>query len=296
MSNFRSRRLVGLTLLELIVVISVIGVLVSLLLPAIQAARGTARRLACSNNFRQVAIAMLMHHDTRKQFPPGTDQFGGRHNSQGWPAKLLPFLEEQPRYSSIELAFSASNNPFDVTTHPQLSQPMPIFGCVEDPRTLQTEISRIHQIPVGSMAMQGNSGTNGLSEDGVLYYNSRTRLADITDGTSQTLLFGERPPSFGVDYGWWYAGVGAYGGILDHHIGTNETMRTNYGICNDKEMYFRQGALHNECSVSHFWSMHPGGAHFAYADGSVHFLSYGISNTLRKLATRAGNDAASTVD
>jgi prepilin-type processing-associated H-X9-DG protein len=146
------------------------------------------------------------------------------------------------------------------------------------------------------MAMQGNSGTSGLSEDGVLYYKSRTRLAEITDGMSQTLLFGERPPSFGVDYGWWYAGAGVYGGILDHHLGANEAMRTRYGICNESKLYYRQGALHDECSVSHFWSMHAGGANFAYADGSIHFLEYGIGELLTKLATRAGHEVTAGLD
>ena len=278
------------TLVEVLVIISIVLLLLSLLLPAVQAARGAARRVHCANNFRQVALGLALHHDVHKRFPPATDSIMGSRRWQGWPAKLLPFVEQQALAETIASDYSRSNDPFDSVTHPGLSKPLSNFACVEDSRTLSTQISRIHGYPVGCMAMQGNSGRSGSLGDGVLFYDSRIRYADVLDGTSQTLLFGERPPSVGVDYGWWYAGAGSWGGTLDHHIGAVESSRTRYGVCTKPTLRFQQGSIHDECSASHFWSLHWGGAHFARVDGSVQFMSYNAVELIELLATRAGQE------
>ncbi len=282
------------SLIELIVTVAFMTALLALLLPAIQSARATARKISCANNIRQLAFASQMRHDAHRRFPAGTGNELGRYPFQGWAAALLPFAGESTRYHVVEESFALSSYPFEPATHPQLSAPLPLVSCAEDWRTIEMQYAR-HSggLPVGVSAFVGVAGVSARDKSGVLFYDSSVRLADITDGSSQTLLFGERPPSKGTDYGWWYAGVGNGYGELDHHMGTQEKQRSTYGSCIADQMYFQNGVIDDDCSVSHFWSLHVGGANFATADGSVRFFSYGNSNVLNQLATRAEGEVNS---
>jgi prepilin-type processing-associated H-X9-DG protein len=133
----------------------------------------------------------------------------------------------------------------------------------------------------------------------VLFLDSHVRLADITDGTSCTLMAGERPPSADCWYGWWYAGYGQAGtGSADMLLGARER---NLGgpyvsSCPPGPYRFQAGRVENQCDLFHFWSLHPGGAHFLFADGSVRFLAYSAADILPALATRAGGEAVSLPD
>ncbi|HZU36839.1 MAG TPA: DUF1559 domain-containing protein, partial [Gemmataceae bacterium] len=137
----------------------------------------------------------------------------------------------------------------------------------------------------------GNEGTDQFSEDGVLYLDSRVKMVDIIDGTSNTLLVGERPPSPDLRFGWWYAANGQNScGSLDTVLGAQE-LNFTYSSCPFGPVPYGPGRLNNPCDTFHFWSLHPGGANFAFADGSVHFLSYGSADILEALATRAGGES-----
>lgn len=120
-----------------------------------------------------------------------------------------------------------------------------------------------------------------------------TRVADVQDGTSNTLLVGERPPSRDLYYGWWYAGAGQppnQNGTCDVIMGVNE-LNTSIGACSPGPYKFSSGIVSNDCDQFHYWSMHEGGCNFLFADGSVHFLSYGMDPaTVTALATRAGGE------
>ena len=124
------------------------------------------------------------------------------------------------------------------------------------------------------------------------------KLGDITDGTGNTLAIGERPPSPDFILGWWYAGWGQdQDGEAEMLLGTrtrNRYQRTPQ--CPRGPYDFAGGKLDNPCDAFHFWSLHPGGANFAFADGSVRFLAYSANSVLPELSTRAGGEIASIPD
>jgi prepilin-type processing-associated H-X9-DG protein len=118
-------------------------------------------------------------------------------------------------------------------------------------------------------------------------------LNDITDGTSNTLLIGERPPSADLRFGWWYAGWGQdKDGECDGVLGARTEPRPGlFTNCDGTPERFQPGRFENQCDMFHFWSPHAGGANFTFADGSVRFLSYSADDILPALATRAGGEA-----
>jgi prepilin-type processing-associated H-X9-DG protein len=115
-------------------------------------------------------------------------------------------------------------------------------------------------------------------------------MADISDGTNTTLAVGERPPSAYLDFGWWYPGWGqGKDGSADMVLGAQERNSTNRA-CPPGPYQFLQGKVADPCAMFHFWSLHPGGANFLFADGSARFLSYEADTILPALATRAGGE------
>ncbi|MBY0232636.1 MAG: DUF1559 domain-containing protein [Gemmataceae bacterium] len=149
-------------------------------------------------------------------------------------------------------------------------------------------------IDYGLTAYVGVLGTEYLRKDGVLFADSRIRFEDIVDGTSNTLLVGERPTSANMAFGGWYAGTGQnFGtGSASMVLGVREYCFTPFAPdCPVGPYSFGPGRLDNTCDAFHFWSLHSGGAHFAFADGSVRFLSYGAKDILPALATRAGGES-----
>jgi prepilin-type processing-associated H-X9-DG protein len=177
---------------------------------------------------------------------------------------------------------------------------VPLYRCPADDRQYQSAIvtgpGGAGTSPVAFTGYLGVNGQNLRTEDGVLYRNSRVTIAGITDGTSNTLTAGERPPSSDLKAGWWYAGPGQSStGSIDVTLGAAE-LRTltlvPYNACPAGPYRFGPGTMQNPCDTFHFWSLHSGGSNFLFADGSVRFLNYGsYAPLLPALATRNGGEA-----
>ena len=188
----------GMTVIELLVTVAIIGILVSLLLPAVQAAREAARRTSCKNNLRQLGVALHSHHETYKGFPSG----------RGGPfplifsahAHLLPFCEQTGVWSSIDFAMPpttftlTSGKVLDGSANlaPAQSRP-PMFSCPSDSADARSGSSQFGGTNYAATIGSGLVNHGSLrGADGVFYNKSRTLFRDIVDGTSNTIAFSER--------------------------------------------------------------------------------------------------------
>ncbi|MCU0705378.1 MAG: DUF1559 domain-containing protein [Fimbriiglobus sp.] len=292
----RALRRSGLSLIELLVVIAIITLLLGLLLPAVQSVRASAARADCSNRMRQIGLSQEQYHSAHGQLPPGfvSDTQPKNLPYTAWTARLLPYLEQEGYWRAIEAAFASDPKPLTFYGHPPhaglLATVVPALLCPADGR-----VSQPHPFDTGPAAFTsylGVSGTSHLRKTGVLYADSRTRWTDVTDGLSNTLLVGERPPSADFRLGWWYRGWGLYqDGTGEMILGVQErNFSSDYPDCSAGPFHFTAGRTTNECDLFHFWSQHPGGANFAFCDGSVRFLRYSADAVLPALATRAGGE------
>lgn len=289
------------TLIELLIVVGIVGLLVGLAVPALHKARMAARRIQCGGQLRQVGIALCLCHDARGAFPPGMSYRaeGGRFRLAGWQVWLLPYVEQGVLYG---LSLDAFRQELDVRRNPPhvgLATSVAVYACPLDERV--GGAANVIGVEVAFTSYLGNEGTDQYAKDGVLFVDSRVRFADIADGASGTLLAGERPPSKDLTLGWWYAAVGLdRNGAADMVGGAREVNRQRgrrrIADCPDGPFEFGPGDLQNPCHLFHFWSLHPGGSHFLFADGAVRFLGYSGKSILPALATRAGGEPVSLPD
>jgi prepilin-type N-terminal cleavage/methylation domain-containing protein/prepilin-type processing-associated H-X9-DG protein len=290
-----SRRRRGFTLIELLVVLAIVGVLIGLLLCAVMQVRAAAARTLCANRLRQIGLALHGYHDTYRSLPSGTTtgKLPDDFTAMNWHVRLLPHLEQEPLWRQAVHAHQVEPDPYGAveSLHPR-DRVMPLFECPADPRGGSHWVSEEGHRYALTMYV-GVLGTEFSRSNGVLYLDSSVRLADITDGTSNTLMVGERPPSPSLLWGWWYTGYGQFSGNNsgDAVLGMREynfsSLEPN---CPVGPYAYGPGKLSNPCDVFHFWSLHPGGAHFVLADGSVRFISYGARDVMPALATRAGGE------
>jgi len=300
MANRPSERCGAFTLIELLVVIGIIAILTGLLLSAVQQARAAAARLKCENNLKQIGLAFQMYHDTYGSLPPG---FRSLTDTQpmpwsGWPLSLLPQLEQTALFANAPAAYGLNRNPFVNPPHTGLATVVSMYVCPSDPLSPSTHLAPISEIVVAFTDYLGVSGTNYATKEGVLFPDSHIRFAEITDGLSNTLLAGERPPSSDFQFGWWYAGIGQkFTGSADMILGVQEVnlLPVTPTSCGPGASSYSPGRPGSPCNMFHFWSYHPGGANFLFADGSVHFLPYSVAPIMVPLATRAGGEAISSL-
>jgi prepilin-type N-terminal cleavage/methylation domain-containing protein/prepilin-type processing-associated H-X9-DG protein len=323
MSRHRRQRR-GFTLIELLVVIAIIAILIALLLPAVQQAREAARRTQCKDNLKQIGLALHNYHDVYKTFPPGyifdvrdADPPTGTgtccRESWGWPAMILPFIDQKPLFEQL----GVNKTPLDQaiatggTAYQQLLQtPLEVFRCPSDPGgnkgptvTHQNRhfgggigttaagwgnwvASSSNYVGVaGNRERVGSRYPNPNDTNGIFSYNSKIRIADITDGTSNTFLVGERDASNCRGGSWVgtrnpYGGTGGRGIYLVVGGAHGATLTLNAPAWNGN----------NLCGEG-FSSRHAGGAHFLLGDGHVVFISDNINfnSTNRNAAGGSAN-------
>ncbi len=290
----RCVRRAGFTLIELLVVISLLGILLGLLLPAVQKVRAVAVRIQCANNLKQIGLALHQYHDASGTLPAGVTS---RRRTEplprmSWLTRLLPYVEQEPLWRYTLAAYDYSRRPYRNPPHLGLATPIALYSCPLDSRA-QTPQPTHRNYVVALTSYVGVLGTEFSKADGVLFRDGRVRLTDVVDGTTSTLMVGERPPSADCWYGWWYAGQGQRdSGSGDMLLGVRErNIGARYASgCPAGPYHFVPGNITEQCDLFHFWSLHPGGAHFLYADGSVHFLRYDADAIMPALATRAGGE------
>jgi prepilin-type processing-associated H-X9-DG protein/prepilin-type N-terminal cleavage/methylation domain-containing protein len=295
-----SRRPAGVTLVELLVAVAVVGVLVGLLLPAVQRVRAAAARTACQNNLRQLALGLHAAHDAAGRLPAGKRPHTTTEPlpDTGWPLQLLPHVEQADLHRRAVADFVAGR---DWTLHPGFATVVPAYRCPADDRTATPQLTLRTQNTAALLSYLGASGSDSAARDGAFYLASKTRFPDVTDGLSSTLLLGERPPAPDFELSWWYAGAGLDAhGTAEMVLGVRERNRSRRPehvlYCPPGPFAFAAGRPDGACDVFHFWSRHPGGANFALCDGSVRFLPYPADPLLPALATRAAGDAATPPD
>ena len=263
------------TLVELLVVIGIIGVLVALLLPAVQAAREAARRMQCSNNLRQLGVALQVYFDSYKVYPPGGMSTG---NELSWHPLILPQLELQ----GLQDTFDFNAVGFPNTERPGLTQ-VAVFLCPSGPASTQNSLVSSELVGgiapfsthyygiAGPLGMNGSLTppvayleTLGYARQGVIGRDSANRAQSIIDGLSNTLLIGEMAWSRANVFRTWLRGCSGNfcGGCKNVVFPTNAQAWTSN---NDTDL--------NNVS---FGSMHPGGCQFVMCDGSVRFLNESV--------------------
>lgn len=266
----------GFTLVELLVVIAIIGVLVALLLPAVQAARESARRTQCSNHLKQMGLAFQSHHDTHLILPDaGTDWGQPRtkingiiqvapNQAWGWAYQIAPYIEQRNLWekpvdtevanATIKLLFCPSRRPPTIINGTQSGMPDGPRGQIDYACNGGTDGS--FPSPLG--------GTNGAVIRGGT--SDPIRLAKITDGTSSTIIVGERrcnmarrnDPTMADENNGWIDGYDW------------DTVRWGYAMF---AVDYRSSSIG---SSREFGAQHPGGCQFVFADGSVRILSYSM--------------------
>lgn len=272
----------GFTLIELLVVIAIIAILIGLLIPAVQKVREAAQRASCTNNLKQIGLAFHSYHGANECFPPlcvGTPSTSAPNvPSWGWGVFILPYLEQGNLYNQLnpngQSMTAAFNSPAGLAA---LQIPIPVFICPSDPQGTKGDLNDNRQF-VKAVAGQsiaiaksnyvvngGNSNTDPT--DGVFGVGSNIRILQISDGTSNTFLAGERDSRNGRYAGLW-AGLSAQSGEPAVVGLTALWGLTQY------QMFTGKSGTVNDITAT-YGSQHSGqsGANFVMCDGSVHFIS-----------------------
>jgi prepilin-type processing-associated H-X9-DG protein/prepilin-type N-terminal cleavage/methylation domain-containing protein len=290
----------GLSLVEVLVVIAIIAVLIGLLLPGIQKVREAAARAACQNHLKQLGLGLHHHHDDHGKFPQAYNEYWNFTKPDDFPQ--APDPRPRKSWANLILPYIEKDNVERTGTVAAQAQIIELFACPTDDRSrtasdggnfknLGNRFGMTWYLAVEGQEYLLGDSVNYLSLDldgareGVLYRSSDVRLVQITDGTSQTVMLGERPPSPAPDLEWGWWAWSAY----DSALAITERRNYIYPGCPSPVTY-QPGSLTDRCSTHHFWSLHPGGANWLYADGHVTFLRYEAAKILPALSTRNGGE------
>ncbi len=290
----------GFTLIELLVVIAIIAILIALLLPAVQQAREAARRTQCKNHLKQIGLALHNYHDTHSVFPSGWIAVDAGVPSAhegtsgvGWGAMILPQMEQNNVYQLFNSSLPLTDPANATFLRSQISE----YKCPSDPQpnffklNMEGTTTAIAELPIANYLgvfgpenlddCENSPGTLPVMSDGtckgsgVFYHNSSVRMRDLTDGTSNTLMTGERKTKADLDWFTSWPGMIAEG---------EEAFQR---VCGSADHVPNHPSAHFDDFSSH----HVGGAQFCLGDGSVRFISENIDGGVyQSLATIQGGE------
>jgi prepilin-type N-terminal cleavage/methylation domain-containing protein/prepilin-type processing-associated H-X9-DG protein len=294
----------GFTLVELLVVIAIIGVLVAMLLPAVQAAREAARRMTCLNNLKQIALGTQVYHDSHKEFPVGHMWANATSDNNGtgwsWGARILPQMEQGAAFSQISFddncCVENPTTPGETRNAAVIKTALPFFLCPTDAAPLVSRTPGADPGEVVEMATTSYSGNGGSFDNS--HYNEQSddmangifmrhrhptivgttraskRLKEIVDGTTNTILVTESAWDVSISD----EGIGEFVGRkrwYGSRAGSNRMI--NEGVASMNPPNSAPNATIRRAAAS----MHPGGVNFAMVDGSVRYISESIESTNR---------------
>lgn len=344
MKNFPNVLRHAFTLVELLVVIAIIGILIAMLLPAVQAAREAARRAHCSNNLKQLGLAGIQHEGTYGCFPSGgwgwewfgdPEQGGGKSQSGSWAYAVLPYIEQQaihevgigldfdPRWAAMQIRISTPISDFicpsrrGVQAYPEMGTHVYRTGntngdqyngpaCKTDYVACAGGVhvgeydgktpKRIIDITRPGFSWPDPHNVSSVA-DGVSYYRSEIGISDITDGTSNTMLFGEKyvDPTKYTDGKCEGDSESAYNGWNNDTYRTTDNSRTELkykgGPFPDTYLEEDKGNGRTESLRSAYGSPHPSGINAVYCDGSVHVIGFDVDPYIFKaIGSRNGGE------
>jgi len=276
--NVRNRR--GFTLVELLVVIAIIGILIALLLPAVQAAREAARRSSCCNNLVQLGIAVHHYEAAHEMLPPGVVNAKGpiRNEPVGyhmsWLVQILPYIEDGNTYRHVNFSVGV----YDPKNEAVRKVSRSYMVCPSDARGYRGNGGGSDKVGLSSYAgcHNGVEAPIDTTNQGVLFLNSHITTRDITDGSSFTLLAGEKRLA-DADLGWM---SGTRSTLRNTGTLINATLEPGLERLGYRDLPDQKPQTENPLYVGGFGSWHPGGANFVLVDGSVRFFSETIEQSI----------------
>jgi prepilin-type N-terminal cleavage/methylation domain-containing protein/prepilin-type processing-associated H-X9-DG protein len=311
----RTPQSTGFTLIEVLVVITIVGLLIALLLPAIQAAREGARRVQCQNNLKQIGLALNQYHDAWHVFPAAyLPYFSFINNDElgaglAWGVRILPYLEQQALYNTVNFNFLIDSGQTTALSSSLTVYLCPSAGGGEKPIEIAPSVWLNGPAPAQYVASAGWIDSTHIDAGrqipgtGVFFPNGHVAIVDIIDGTSTTLMVGERSRNVADAIWSMVSGNSRLSGsfctkgtwsvqscVSDIFLVIGRTGPSSDIVSGD----IPQGATPNArgAGADGFWSHHPGGCSFLFGDGSVRFVKETVTaGVFQALATRGGGEA-----